>query len=392
MFHIEEPLFPYADPWLEPLNERLSRLAQGGPSTQRVAYFYEEPNNSTFRYRAYNMVQVLNGSEGGGVSSAYFFLKDLARMDEIADLADVLVVCRSRYELHMNQLITKFKARGKPVFFDVDDLVFDPSCVHLIMNTLAQDTESQALWDYWFAYTSRMQQALLMCDGAITTNDFLAQRITDQTQLPAVVVPNFMNQEQWEISKRIYAHKKAQGFARQGPFTVGYFSGSPSHQLDFAIVESALVELMSKYPDLKLVVAGYIETGKRLAPYAKRIHYEPFQDYVNLQRLVASVDINLMPLQSNMFTHCKSELKYFEAAAVGSLSVASPSFTYARAIEDGVNGRLAKAHEWERVIEELIQTPINYPSMAQKAWDHVHCEFTWESQRDGVLRALGLRA
>ena len=93
MFHIEEPLFPYADPWLEPLNERLSRLAQGGPSTQRVAYFYEEPNNSTFRYRAYNMVQVLNGSEGGGVSSAYFFLKDLARMDEIADLADVLVVC-----------------------------------------------------------------------------------------------------------------------------------------------------------------------------------------------------------------------------------------------------------------------------------------------------------
>jgi glycosyltransferase involved in cell wall biosynthesis len=313
-------------------------------------------------------------------------------MDEIADLSDVLVVCRSRYELHMNQLITKFKSRGKPVFFDVDDLVFDPSCVHLIMNTLAQDTESQALWDYWFAYTSRMQQALLMCDGAITTNDFLAQRITDQTQLPAVVIPNFMNQEQWEISKRIYEHKKAQGFARQGPLTVGYFSGSPSHQLDFAIVESALVELMSNHPDLKLVVAGYIETGKRLAPYAKRIHYEPFQDYVNLQRLVASVDINLMPLQSNVFTHCKSELKYFEAAAVGTLSVASPSFTYARAIEDGVNGRLAKAHEWERVIEELIQTPANYPSMAQKAWDHVQSEFTWESQRDGVLRALGLRA
>ena len=390
MFHIEEPPRPYADPWLQPLHERLRTLAKGGSETHRVAYFYEEPNNSTFRYRAYNMVQVLNESSSQGFAASYFFLKDLARMDEIADLADVLVVCRSRYELHMNQLITKFKARGKKVLFDVDDLVFDPSCVHLIMNTLGQDTENQALWDYWFAYTSRMEQALRMCDGAITTNEFLAQRISSQTGLVARVVPNFMNFEQIEISNRIFENKVAKNFETVGPLTFGYFSGSPSHQLDFAIVEEALCMLMDSHPELKLIVAGYIETGERSAPFAKRIHYEPFQDYVNLQRLIAGVDFNLMPLQSNVFTNCKSELKYFEAAAVGTLSIASPSFTYERAIQDGMNGRLAKAHEWGRVMQEAILNRSNYAKMAQVAWEDIQAKYTWKTQRDAILHALYL--
>ena len=53
-----------------------------------------------------------------------------------------------------------------------------------------------------------------------------------------------------------------------------------------------------------------------------------------------------MPLQYNAFTNCKSELKYFEAAVVGTQTIASPMFTYARAIRHGENGYLAQAHQW----------------------------------------------
>jgi glycosyltransferase involved in cell wall biosynthesis len=368
----------------------MAMLCQGGAGTFRVAYFYEEHNNSTFRYRAYNMVQVLNDLGSKGTAASYFFMKDLARMDDIADMADLLVVCRSRYEMNLSQLVTKFKARGRPVLFDVDDLVFDPSCVHLIMNTLAQDTAKEALWDYWFAYTSRMEQALRLCDGAITTNDYLAQRISETTNLPSAVVPNFMNQEQEDISKRLFDNKKANEFAREGPMTLGYFSGSPSHQLDFAIVEEALLALMTKYEDLHLMVVGYIETGDLLARFANRIEYVPFQDYVNLQRYIARVDFNLMPLQSNAFTNCKSELKYFEAAAVGTLSIASPTYTYAKAIKDKVNGRLAKAHEWATIIEQAILDRESYSGMALQASIDVQSKFTWHTQRQTILNAFAM--
>jgi len=43
---------PYRDPWAISLEERLHTLAGG---RQRIAYFYELADNSTFRYRAYNM-------------------------------------------------------------------------------------------------------------------------------------------------------------------------------------------------------------------------------------------------------------------------------------------------------------------------------------------------
>ena len=174
MLSIKVPNEPYLDPWNIPLQNRLECLASG---KYRIAYFYEEANNSTFRYRAYNMVQVLQSIGNSAVSASYFFLKDLHQINVIVDNADVLVVCRSGYNMYINLLISKFKVKKKRVLFDVDDLVFDTSYVNLIINALGQDANKAEVWDYWFAYTGRMGETLRMCDGAITTNKYLAKKI-----------------------------------------------------------------------------------------------------------------------------------------------------------------------------------------------------------------------
>ena len=76
------PAVTYSDPWNLKFAERLRQLAVG---RRRVAYFYERADNSTFRYRIYNMVQVLN-SRADEVSAAYFFLDDLAQQEQIAGI------------------------------------------------------------------------------------------------------------------------------------------------------------------------------------------------------------------------------------------------------------------------------------------------------------------
>ena len=76
------PSEPFPYPWELPLGERIRTLARG---RRRVAYFYELADNSTFRYRIYNMAQALNHE--GDVSAAYFFLADLERMEDVAALA-----------------------------------------------------------------------------------------------------------------------------------------------------------------------------------------------------------------------------------------------------------------------------------------------------------------
>ncbi len=387
MFTLDVPAVAYRDPWLQPLSARLAMLNR---RAVRVAYFYEEPNNSTFRYRAYNMAQVLNEALPGNASAGYFFLSDWDRFDEIADAADVLVICRSRYCDRINALITKFRARRKRVLFDVDDLVFDTDYTHLVVETLGLDVAQTGLWDDWFAMMARMGQTLRLCDGAITTNEFLAEKIANYSGLPVSVVPNFMNKEQLAVAEKLYELKVRSGFAANGKVCLGYFSGSPSHRLDYAIVEPALAEVLDQRSNVEVMVVGYIDHGARMKSFSDRIHRQPFQDYVNLQRLLGSVEFNLMPLQSNAFTDCKSELKYFEAASVGTLSIASPSYTYRRAIRDGKNGYLAKAHEWTEKILRAVDNLSAYQEMATVARSDAVQKFGWLSQTDTILSALQL--
>ena len=69
----------------------------------------------------------------------------------------------------------------------------------------------------------------------------------------------------------------------------------------------------------------------------------------------AKVDINIVPLVNNEFSNCKSELKYFETAIVGTPTCATPSFTYSSAIENGENGYLCEKGEWLRAFEKLYK-------------------------------------
>ena len=92
---------------------------------------------------------------------------------------------------------------------------------------------------------------------------------------------------------------------------------------------------------------------------------------MNLQRLIAEVEINIAPLQDNLFTNCKSELKYFEAAITGTITVASPTYTFSRAIVDGGNSFLAAAYEWNAKLEAalgLVRQPSRYAEMAEEGF------------------------
>ncbi len=386
MIELQTPAVKYADPWAISLAERRRRFFRG---QRRIAYLYDEPDNSTFRYRVYNMIQALE-TGADDVSASFFRASEYERIGEIIDAAEVVVVCRCRHIASLASLIMRARRKGKRVLFDVDDLVIDIDRIPLIMSTLNADVRDPKVMDWWFAYVGRMETTLKACDGAITTNRYLAAMIEGVSGKPCVVIPNFMNREQLEISSRLFEEKQAAAFSVGEAITLGYFSGSPSHKKDFDLVSSTLARLLADLPKLRVAIAGYIDLTPDLQAYADRVEYIPFQDFINLQRKVAGVDINLMPLQNNTFTNCKSELKYFEAGAVGTVSIASPTFTYAQAIQHGRNGFLARDHEWEQSIRlalEMIEEPGAYARMAAEARSDSLARFSFD-HFDYVIRSL----
>ena len=69
-------------------------------------------------------------------------------------------------------------------------------------------------------------------------------------------------------------------------------------------------------------------------------------DYLDQIKALARIDVNIAPLVVNDFTNSKSELKFFEAAVVKTTTIASPTYVFKKAIQDGKNGFLAKPGEW----------------------------------------------
>jgi len=379
------PKIDYADPWALTFPERFGQLTRKG---RRIAYLYERADNSTFRYRVYNPVQVLN-TLNDDVSASFFFLSDIEQFARIADAADLLVVCRTRYSLRANAIVTHFKNRGKKVIFDVDDLVFDTDYAHLVAATIEFDTRRDSEgWDEWFAYVSRIGSVARLCDGCITTNAYLAEHLARYTGKPVKVLPNFINREQLRMSDWVFEDKSRAGFKGDGRFHIGYFSGSPTHRKDFAIVSGAIEALMKRYNHVWLTVAGYMNATHLEPSLRHRVEHLPFTDYVNLQRAIGAVELNVVPLQSNTFTNCKSELKYFEAGIVGTPTVATPTFTYTRCITHRGNGFLSKAHEWEEVLESVIVDAAAYRAVADAGREHARSNYAWDKLNDVVLASV----
>jgi glycosyltransferase involved in cell wall biosynthesis len=379
----------YTDPWVVSFEERFKSFSTG---ERRIAYFYEAPDTSTFRYRVFNMVEALEAAPELGVSGSWFTRADLPYLERFIDRADALVICRTRFDADVDRMILRARARGIRVFFDVDDLVFDPDYIHLILDALGQPIASQELWDYWFAYVGRIGATLRLCDAAIVTNDYLAGKLQAYApQIALRVVPNFLNRRQQTESERIFASKRRSGFARDGRIHIGYFSGTPSHNRDFQVAVNALCAMLETDPRVVLRTVGFLKPEDFIKGYSDRIEVYPLQDFLNLQGIVGEVEINIAPLLDNSFTNCKSELKYFEAAIAGTLTVSSPSFTIRNAIRDGENGFLANAHEWELKLPEAIQTvldPPRYIEMAERAFHEVRRAYAWDGYASQITAAV----
>jgi glycosyltransferase involved in cell wall biosynthesis len=385
---------------LLPIQARLAQLTKG---TIRVAYFAENVHSSTFRYRAGNMVQALNQPVAKGTietSAACFFSGDLHYTADIVDGADMLVISRARYDLGIAQLIQQFKTQHKKVWFDIDDLVFDANYIDLIICTSGQEPTDDVL-NYWYGVVGRMAQVLRLCDGVITTNAYLADKIKQFINLPVRIIPNFVNAAQLAVSAPLYQRKLTAGFDPRERIKLGYFSGSSSHNADVSLISHALERIMAADARIDLVLVGHVDIeqafGARFGGYLKghladRVTLHPFVDFVALQELIADVDFNLVPLQVNEFTHCKSELKFVDAAIVGTLTIASPTFAYAQVIRHGENGYLAEVEQWEAVLLQAIAVrdadPEQHRRMTAAAYQDVQQRFTWQTQRPSILQAL----
>lgn len=283
-------------------------------------------------------------------------VQDNPRLLSYADQFQVFVFHRVLYTGAVPKLIARLKELGKTILFETDDLVYDPAfLVHM---------------DYWHQMNALERKLYehgvggeILADPyvsvATTTTGFLADKLREKGKT-VYVVPNRLSEQ--DIA---WAHTALDEKAKdKKPETVntvrvGYLSGTPSHNKDFATITAALVALFERYPEMRLVLAGPLDTESVLNQYADRIERLPFVPRRELFVNIASLDINLAPLEiGNPFCESKSELKFFEAGIVGVPTVAAATRTFREAITNGTDGFVATTtEEWIENISALIADP-----------------------------------
>ncbi|MFZ1655161.1 MAG: glycosyltransferase [Candidatus Moraniibacteriota bacterium] len=285
-------------------------------------------------------------------------VQDNPRLVSYADQFQVFVLHRVLMTVAIARLIARLKEVGKTIIFETDDLVYDPEfLVHM---------------DYWHQMNVLERKLYehgvggeILADPyvttATTTTGFLADKLREKGK-SVYLVPNRLSQQDvlW-ADEALKKNHESRITNHEGEKIVrmGYLSGTPSHNKDFATITPALITLFEKYPEMRLVLAGPLDTEDRLQVYAERIECLPFVPRARLFANIATLDINLAPLEiDNPFCESKSELKFFEAGIVSVPTVAAATRTYCEAITDGTDGFVAaNTDEWVAKIGRLIAEP-----------------------------------
>ena len=378
MIQISNISFYDNSPWEIPINKRIEYAKKAVMNNRKLAiHFYEQADSSTFRYRCYNVMQALITSESW--ASTYFFLDELESIGSIIPLMQLPIITRIRWSPKLDNFIYSLRLRGLPIIYDVDDLIFDLDKLLIVRNTLNSISDVTEINDAWVALTGRHQMTATLADAYTTTNKCLGYELSHKFGKHFEIVPNTLNREQISISKLIL-NEKTQNKSIP-PFTIGYFSGTPTHINDFKVVYRELMMLLDKYPNIYLKIVGYMDLPTDMQPYldSNRIKIVPLVDFIELQRQIASVDINIAPLIQNSFTNSKSELKFFEAAIVNTITVASPIYSFKNSIVNGVNGFLCEEGEWFEVLEKIYLKQVDTYSIIEKARQDVLNVYTPEN-------------
>lgn len=380
----------YRAPWeAESVEFRVAELLHG--KGRKIAYLYERPDSSTFRYRVYNMVEALRSAPKTGMIASWFAVSEARALARLLPHIDTLVIVRVRYNRELAALVARARTLGVQVLADCDDLVFDVRYAHLIAVNNDYDTMAEVALDSWFAYIGRLQASVSLCEGAIATNNLLAQKLSDIVNGPVRVIPNFLNRRQEELSRSILDVKKARNFEGDGRVTIGYFSGTPTHNLDFEVALPALTELMRKDERVNLRIVGFMKSFNTLSEFSERVERIDIQDWLNLQVKIAEVEVNIAPLQQNCFTNCKSNLKFFEAAAVGTWTCASRTYSFDTASDGPELLKLTENSGWETALEEAVALARDKAAYAERALAAAHYtldRYSWDRNIDAIVEAL----
>ena len=354
---------------------RPSRRAARSPSRSdalaRVVFVSGEPSTPGHRYRVDQLASAL--------APRFFEVEVIDVLDLKFGLdlshADVLWIWRARSSSELRGVIDAARAAGTRIVYDIDDLMFRPELADakLIDGIRSQrfgEGEIRKLY-------GDIQHALIEADHCTASTAPLAREMR-RFGKPTTVIPNGFTSE---LLRTTRPARRSRGTARKDTvIRLGYAAGTLTHQRDLGVAVQAIARVLDEHPDARFVTfqeAVDIDEFPDLRALLPQIEMRAVVPIDELPAEYARFDINLVPLETgNPYCEAKSELKYFEAALAGAVTVASPTEPLSAAIRHRETGLLAASErDWYELLSELIEDADMRARISKEAYRDVLWRF-----------------
>ncbi|MGQ2997374.1 glycosyltransferase [Variovorax sp.] len=328
-------------PWLAPLTP-LSRQSLGA----RILIVAELSIPACKRYRVDQKVDMF---EHLGVETTVLSWRDAEACRAALPFHGLLIFYRVPAAPHMVLLATEARRLGVPSFFDVDDLIFDWDAYR--RQLLASGAPSDRMASSKET-TAQYRQMLSHCQHGIGSTAAIARSMGEIVPGKTHVVPNALDEGILALAAELERRP-----VKTDPrfVTIGYGSGSRTHDGDFGVVASALLAVMQRHPQVRLAIHGPLELPAPFRRFADRVFQIPFLQGDDYLRALASWQISIAPLEDSLFNEAKSNIKFIEAAILGVPSICSGTGPFREGIEHGRTGMIADTpEEWEAALTRLV--------------------------------------
>lgn len=264
----------------------------------------------------------------------------------------------------VRDFIKAAKAENKAVFYDIDDLVIDQKYTNTIKYLKTMSKEELDLYNDG---VNRMRETLEMCDYAITTTERLAAELKNYVK-EVYINRNVASEKMAKLSMKAINEVKRD----KDKVVMSYLSGSITHNDDFKMILPVVQRLMKEHDNLYLKVVGLLDIPEELQEFKSRILTAPFVSWIELPNIIASIDINLAPLEESIFNEAKSENKWTEASLCKTITVASNFGAFKSCIRDGVDGVLCNSvDDWYNKLNKVIVDSDYRNKIAEEAFKQV---------------------
>lgn len=317
----------------------------------------DAPQEACARIRLLSHFDALNGTIKANWGVISDGVKCTTNLDMI-DQADIIVIQRFYPRKGTVPYIEKMLSSGKPVIYEVDDLLLDlPADNHL---------------KFWAGETVDLFPWLLPRVSAITVSTPLLAKEFSVFNQSVHVIPNLADTELLQP----VATKK------NGPVVIG-FSGTVTHARDLERIGEALFRVADRYGDkVAFSFMGLSAYEFSSLPGFRFLDFE--RDYASYGKALSSsgIDIAIVPLEDSRFNRCKSNIKWLEYSACGIAGIYADLPPYNTSIRHGVSGVLVDddPDKWFQAICLLIDHPELRQSISNQAKTEVFSQHSLKGE------------